>query len=126
MHVSAWRPGNRGRHAFSTVTFSLKTYSPLHASLIFLALAWVLLAGAGLGRAIAVRFGAGRAHDSQPARISPVACPFLGIAAILIGAADTHTLRLQLSGLMRAAPSNSCRMQPDFLQEQKKHAIHSK
>lgn len=29
--------------------------------------------------------------------------PFLGIAAILIGAADTHTLRLQLSGLMRAA-----------------------
>lgn len=29
--------------------------------------------------------------------------PFLGIAAILIGAADTHTLRLQLSGMMRAA-----------------------
>ena len=29
--------------------------------------------------------------------------PFLGIAAILIGAVDTHTLRLQLSGMMRAA-----------------------
>ena len=28
---------------------------------------------------------------------------FLGIAAILIGAADTHTLRLRLSGFMRAA-----------------------
>ncbi len=28
---------------------------------------------------------------------------FLGIAAILIGATDTHTLRLRLSGLMRAA-----------------------
>jgi Virulence factor membrane-bound polymerase, C-terminal/O-Antigen ligase len=31
--------------------------------------------------------------------------PFLGIAAILIGAADTHTLRLQLGGMMRAALS---------------------
>ena len=74
----------------------------------------LLLAGAGYWLAGCVRQPATRAGWWVAAVLAVLTihslleyplwyAPFLGIAAILIGAADTHTLRLQLSGLMRAA-----------------------